>query len=167
MNVFSVVGPLKVHRSRESGGRIIADDDINEFWESYGKYANRCGCYVFGRRAGKGYTPGYVGKATKRLKQEIFTADKRNKYQQFLVQRKKGAPIFFFVLAPVHKGKANLSQITKVENHLIQLGKGANPRLLNKQGAKPPNWGIGGVVRGGKGRTREGIPDFRQMMKIE
>lgn len=167
MNMFRVVGPLKVHRSRERGGRIIADDDIYKFWQSYGKYANRRGCYIFGRRAGKGYTPGYVGKATNKLKQEIFTADKRNKYQQFLIQRKKGVPVFFFVLAPIKKGKANLSQITKVENHLIQLGKGANARLLNKQGARPPNWGIAGVVRGGKGRNEKGIPDFRRMMKIE
>lgn len=92
---------LKVRRSHERGGRIITDENAKEFWQSHGKYANYRGCYIFGRSAGKGLTPGYVGKATKGLKQQIFTPDKMNKYQKFLIKRKKGTPIFFFVLAPV------------------------------------------------------------------
>jgi len=166
MIVFRVVGPLKVQRSQESGGRIIADEDVRKFWQSYGKYANRRGCYVFGRRAGKGYTPGYVGKATKGLKQEIFTSDKLTKYQRFLIQRKKGIPIFFFVLAPVRKGKANLRQIAKVEKYLITLGVSANPKLLNRQNVKPETWGIRGLIRGGQGKVAKGASDFRQMLGI-
>jgi hypothetical protein len=50
-----------------------------------------------------GFTPGYLGKATKRLKQEIFTPDKLNQYHRLLIKRKKGTPVFFFVLAPVSK----------------------------------------------------------------
>jgi hypothetical protein len=33
-------------------------EDVREFWRSFGKYAHYRGCYVFGRRAGKGFTPG-------------------------------------------------------------------------------------------------------------
>jgi hypothetical protein len=164
--VFRVVGPFEVHRSHESGGRIIADEDVRKFWQSYGKYADHRGCYVFGRRAGKGITPGYVGKATKALKQEIFTPDKLNKYQKFLIQRKKGVPIFFFVLAPVRKGKANLRQIAKVEKYLINLGFTANPKLVNQHYTKPERWGIRGLIRGGQGKVARGIGDFRQMLGI-
>jgi hypothetical protein len=164
--LFRVVGPLKVHRSRKSGGRIITDEDVRQFWQSYGKYANHRGCYIFGRHAGQGYTPGYVGKATKRLKQEIFTPDKLNKYHQFLIQRKKGAPILFFVLAPVRKGKANARQIAKVEKYLINLGVTANPDLINLHFTKPERWGIRGLIRGGKGKVARGIGDFRQMLGV-
>ncbi len=166
MIIFRVVGPFKVRRSHESGGRIIADENVREFWQSYGKYADYRGCYVFGRRAGKGFTPGYVGKATKGLKQEIFTPDKLNKYQKFLIQRKKGAPIFFFVLAPVRKGKANLKQIMKVEKYLVNLGVTANPKLVNQHYTKPERWGIRGLIRGGQGKVARGIGDFRQMMGV-
>ncbi len=166
MIIFRVVGPLKVHRSHERGGRIIADEDARKFWQSYGKYANYRGCYVFARRAGKGYTPGYVGKATRALKQEVFTPDKLNKYQKFLIQRKKGAPIFFFVLAPVRKGKASLSQIAKVEKYLINLSVMANPNLINQHFTKADRWGIRGVIRGGRGKVARGTGDFRQMLGI-
>ena len=162
MILFRVVGPLRVHRSHESGGRIIADEDIRQFWQSHEKYANQRGCYVFARHAGRGYTPGYVSKATKGLKKEIFTADKLTKYQRFLVKCKKGAPIFFFVLAPVRKGQANRKQIAKVEKYLISLA--ANPDLINKHYTKIDRWGIRGVIRGGKGKVAEGAGEFRRML---
>jgi len=161
-----VVGPLKVHRSHESGGRIITDEDAKRFWQSHKKYANRRGCYIFARHAGRGYTPGYVGKATKELKQEIFAPDKLNKYHRFLIQRKKGAPIFFFVLAPDRKGKVNLRQIAKVEKYLINLGFTANPKLINQHYTKPERWGIRGLIRGGQGKVAKGIGDFRQMLGV-
>jgi|SRR5271165_1599385 len=164
--LFRVVGPLKVHRSHKSGGRIITDEDARQFWEAYGKYATHRGCYVFARHAGQGYTPGYVGKATKGFRQEIFAPDKLNKYHQFLMQRKKGAPIFFLVLAPVRKGKANGRQIAKVEKYLINLGVTANPNLINQHYTKLERWGIRGLIRGGKGKVAKGIGDFRQMLGV-
>jgi hypothetical protein len=166
MIIFRVVGPFRVHRSRESGGRIITDEDARQFWQSHGKYADYRGCYVFARHAGKGYTPGYVGKATKGLKQEIFASDKLNKYHRFLIQRKKGAPIFFFVLAPDRRGKTNLRQITKVEKYLINLGVMANPAIINQHYTKTERWGIRGLIRGGQGKVARGVGDFRRMLGV-
>jgi hypothetical protein len=40
MNIFHVVGPLKVRRSRESGGRMIAEQDIRRFWRDHEKYSD-------------------------------------------------------------------------------------------------------------------------------
>jgi hypothetical protein len=162
MIVFRVVGPLRVHRSRESGGRIITEENIRQFWQLHEKCANQRGCYIFARHAGGGYTPGYVGKATKGLKKEIFTADKLTKYQRFLVKRKKGVPVFFFVLAPIRKGQVNRKQIEKVEKHLISLA--ANPDLINKHYTKIDRWGIRGVIRGGKGKVTEDVGEFRRML---
>jgi hypothetical protein len=121
---------------------------------------------TFSGGARGGYTPGYVGKATKGLKREIFTPDKLNKYQQFLIQRKKGVPIFFFVLAPARKGKANPRQIAKVEKYLINLGVTANPKLINQHYTKGERWGIRGLIRGGQGKVARGIGDFRQMLGV-
>ena len=166
MIIFRVVGPLDIHRSQESGGRIIADEDVRKFWQSNAKYADRRGCYVFGRRAGKGYTPGYVGKAAKGLRQEIFTPDKLNKYNKFLIQRKKGASIFFFVLAPLRKGQANRRQIAKAEKYLITLAVAANPKLINQHYTKSERWGIRGLINGGKGKVARGVGDFRQMLGV-
>ncbi len=166
MNIFHVVGPLKVRRSRESGGRMIAEQDIRRFWRDHEKYSDLRGCYIFARHAGGGYTPGYVGKATKRLKQEIFTPDKLNKYHRFLIQRKKGTPVFFFVLAPVRKGKADLKGIAKVEKYLINLGITANPNLVNQHYTKMERWGIRGLIRGGKGKVGKGTGYFRDMLGV-
>ncbi len=166
MIIFRVIGPLVVHRSRESGGRIITDEDVRAFWKSNEKYADDRGCYVFGRRAGKGYTPGYVGKATKCLKQEIFTNDKLTKYHRFLIKRKKGAPVFFFVLAPIRKGKANLRQIAKVEKYLINLAATANSELINLHYKNSERWGVRGLIRSGKGKVAEGAANFRKMLGI-
>jgi hypothetical protein len=152
--------PFKVHRSHESGGRIITDEDTKQFWRSNGKCADYRGLYVFGRRAGKGITPGYVGKATKGLEREIFAPDKLNKYHRFLIQRKKGAPVFFFVLAPDRRGKVNLRQIAKVERYLVNLGFTANRNLINKHYTKIERWGIRGLIRGGQGKVARGTGEF-------
>jgi len=148
------------------GGRTITDENIDSFWEANKKFRTRRGCYVFGIRAGKGYTPGYVGKATKSVNQEVFAYHKLTRYHQFLANYAKGTPVVFFVLAPSQKGKPNVSQINAVEKYLIELGTTANERLLNVKDTNPPGWGIQGVVRSGKGKTSTGTKDFRTMMGI-
>ena len=90
MNIYRVVGPLAVHRTREAGGRVINKRDVQKFWDENSKYAKRIGCYVFGRQASNGWTPGYVGKITKGFKKEVFGAFQQNRYYRFLSKRKKG-----------------------------------------------------------------------------
>ena len=163
---YVVRGPLEVPYYQGKGGRTITDENIVEFWQANKNYENRRGCYVFGIRAGKGFAPGYVGKATKSLKQEAFTPHKLSRYQQFLADYAKATPILFLILAPVQKGKPNTSQINEIEKYLINLAVTANPDLLNQKETRAPDWGIKGVVRGGKGKTSSGTKDFRQMLGI-
>jgi hypothetical protein len=107
-----------------------------------------------------------VGKATKSYRQEIFSPHKLSRYQQFLTDYLKGTPVFFFVYAPTRRGPANALHIGKLEDFLIQAGVAANPHLLNIKGTKEEEWGIAGVIRGGKGKTSADARMFRQMMKI-
>jgi hypothetical protein len=164
---FVVRGPYEIPFYVGRGGRTIRDEDVERFWEDHSKYEKRRGCYVFGIRAGRGFTPGYVGKATRGLKKEVLAPHKLSRYQQFLAEYAKATPVLFFVLAPVQKGKTNNAQISAIEKYLINLGVTANPDLLNVRGTKPPDWGIKGVIRGGKGKTATGTRDFRRMMGIK
>ena len=163
---FIVQGPLRIVPSQGKGGKAITDEKIQDFWQLHSRFEKRRGCYVFGIRAGKGFTPGYVGKATKSLRKEIFASHKLVHYHTFLTQYAKGAPVFFFVLAPIQKGKPNNAEISAVEKYLITLGITANPGLMNAKGTKQPKWAIKGVIRGGKGKITKGTKDFRQMMGV-
>jgi hypothetical protein len=166
MTEFTVVGPLGVSYYSGKGGRTIRDEDVEKFWDTYRRYKKRRGCFVFAMRAGKGFTPGYVGKATKKLQQEVFAHHKLTRYQQFLAEYARGTPVMFFILAPERQGKPNNSQIGQVEKYLIDLALTANPDLLNEKGRNRAKWGIKGVIRGGKGKTSRGTKDFRRMLDI-
>ena len=50
---------------------------------------------------------------------------------------------------------------------MIQVGLAANPNLLNVKCTKAEEWGIVGVLRGGKGKTSMRAKQFRMLMKIE
>lgn len=108
-----------------------------------------------------------MGLAVKNLGQEVFAHHKLSRYQQFLVEYAKGTPILFFIIPPEKRGKPNATQIRRIEKFLINLGLTANPKLLNQHYTTPENWGIRGVVRGGKGKTARGAASFRQMMGIK
>lgn len=164
--LFLVDGPREVPFYKGKGGRTITDDDVREFWERNAELGKRRGCYVFGIRAGKGFTPGYVGQATRSFKGEVFTHHKLTRYQQFLADRAKGTPVLFFLLAPKQPGATNASHITQLEDFLVQAGVAANPYLMNIRGTKQEDWGIAGVIRGGGGNASQDARDFRSMMKI-
>lgn len=163
---FSVVGPRNVPVYQGRAGRTITDDNVHAFWKDNTDLATRRGCYVFGIRAGKGWTLAYVGKATKSFKQEVFQHHKLTRYQQFLADYRKGTPILFFVIAPVKQGAPNSVHIGELEEFLIQTGLAANPELLNIKGTKAEEWGIGGVLRGGKGNQSKSARDFKKIMKL-
>jgi hypothetical protein len=164
--VFVVEGPREVPFYQGKAGRTITDDNVREFWKINAEFGSRKGCYVFGIRAGGGFRPAYVGKATKSFRQEVFTHHKLTRYQQFLADFLKGTPVLFFVVAPKRKGAANASHISELEDFLIQAGLVANPDLLNIKGTKTEEWGIAGVLRGGQGKPSKGAGEFRKLMKL-
>ncbi len=129
--IFDVYGPFEIPCYQGAAGRTITDDNVREFWELNHNFAENKGCYVFGIKAGQGYTPAYVGKATRTFKQETFAPHKLAKYQQFLADYRKGTPLLFFVVAPTKRGAPNKIHITELEDFLIQVALTANPDLLN------------------------------------
>lgn len=157
---------LRFRTTKGVAGRTITGDNVGEFWESNPDLAESRGCYVFGIKAGRGYTPAYVGKATKTFRQEVFAAHKLAKYQQFLADYRKGTPILFFVVAPSKRGAPNHAHIKDLEDFLIQMGLAANPDLLNIKGTQMEEWGIAGVLRGGQGKPAKDAIQFKKMLKL-
>jgi hypothetical protein len=164
--IFSVDGPLDVPFYKGVAGRTITDKNIHAFWATHSELGSRRGCYVFGVRAGRGLTPAYVGKATKSFKQEVFAHHKLTRYQQFLVDYRKGTPVLFFLLAPKKTGAPNSAHISALEDFLIQTGVAANPALLNIKGTKAEDWGISGVLRGGKGKPSWSAKSLRRLLNL-
>jgi len=165
MTIFTVDGPRKVNFYQGSGGRSITDENVREFWAGNDDIAASRGCYVFGIRAGRGMTPAYVGKATRSFKQEIFQHHKLTRYQQVLADYRRGTPVLFFLIAPTKRGAPNRAHIGELEDFLIQTGQAANPHLMNIRGTKVEEWGIGGVLRSGRGKPSKEARDFRRLMK--
>lgn len=164
--LFLVEGPYEIPYYQGKAGRVILDDNVKAFWKQHGTIAGQRGCYVFGIRAGKGYTPGYVGKATKSFKQESFSSHKLMRYQQFLADYQKGTPVMFFVLAPAKKGAPNAKHIGELEDFLIQIAIAANPDLLNVKGTRQEEWGIKGVIRSGLGKPSSSAKEFIKFMSF-
>jgi hypothetical protein len=167
--LFRAKGPFPVssHGAR-SGGRLITNNAKTRFWTGKAaKHRKRIGCYIFAIKNGTHYSPGYVGVGTSSFDGELFTDSKLNRYNETLADFKKGKPVMFLILAPIGRGKPAKSKVLALEKYLIQTVKAAYPRLRNKVGAKPPLWGIAGVLRGGKGKTAGSARALRQIMGIE
>lgn len=164
--LFTIHGPIEVPVYQGKAGRTITKDEVEAFWKSNSSHAHQRGCYVFGIRAGKGFTPGYVGKATKSFKQELFANDKLAKYQRFLIDYVKGTPTLFLLVYSVKKGKPNTKHVTDLEKFLIQLGMSANPEILNIKGTQTEEWGVQGMLRAGKGKPSTSAKRFKKMMKF-
>jgi len=164
--MFSVYGPFNVPCYQGKAARTISDDNVKNFWKQHPSMAQYKGCYVFGIRAGKGFTPGYAGKATRSFKNEAFGSHKLARYQQFLADYQRGTPVIFFVVYPSKKGKVNVRHIEELETFLIQNGVRVNPDIMNVKGTKVAKWGIKGVLRCGKGKVSQGVNEFRRLLKL-
>jgi hypothetical protein len=165
--LFSVHGPYEVPAYKGKAGRTITDEDVAKFWTKNPSLADKRGCYVFGIKAGRGYTPAYAGMATKKFKSEAFAHHKLTRYQQFLADVVRGKPVMFFLVAPHKRGAPNSKHIGQLEDFLIQAGVAANPKsFLNIQGTKVEEWGIAGVLRAGQGKRSTDAKEFIRLMKI-
>lgn len=74
--------------------------------------------------------------------------------------------MLFFLVAPKRKGALNRSHVSEMERFLIQVALAANPDLLNIQGTRAEEWGIKGVIRGGKGKSSQAAQVFKKMMNL-
>ena len=171
MRMLQVYGPFAVPfaRIRARSSKWIGNEHSKRFWDKVrdSHLHKKQGCYVFCLRAGKGFTPWYVGKAAKSsFQKECFTPHKLNKFNEALSKGKNGTPILFFIALSGKKIKIGAAIIEEVETFLIRAGKDANPSLLNKSKTKPSNWGITGVIRGQQGKPKKVEVAFSKMMAI-
>lgn len=166
MVLFDIYGPFKIPCYRGRAGRAIDRNQLPQFWARHKAIAGCQGCYVFAIQAGKGYTPIYVGKATRSFERECFTYHKLDRYHRCLVDYVRGTPIMFFLVLPKTRGKVNVRLIGELESYLITLGETANPRLSNVRGRSREGWGIRGVVRGGHGKPGPAARKFRRLMEL-
>ena len=166
MAIFSVYGPCQIPVSKKPKARLISED-LSPFWERHEEVASSKGCYIFAIRAGRGFTPLYVGKTTDTFKTECFTPSKLEHYHRALADYIKGTPVLFFIVHPPNQGATNRKAITQIEDFLIQAGRMVNPNLRNIRGGRLPKWGIKGVIRAGQGGISESEKQFRRLMGIK
>jgi hypothetical protein len=164
MSQFICNSPLTIPSTKYAAGKTITPENIKKFWEQNSNSKGELGCYIFAMKAGGGFTPFYVGKATKSFGQEAFTNDKIAKYLPVLSQYKSGTPVMFFISYPMKKGVVNKVHIAELEKFLIQQAVIANPYLTNIKNAKPLKWGIAGVLRSDTKKPTLAAKSFKNLL---
>jgi hypothetical protein len=165
MTDFVVQGPYVIDSYQGRGGRHISKEDGRSFFAEHAELAKERGCYIFATRAGRGYTPWYVGRATRSFSQECFHDHKLTKYHECLADMVKCTPVMFFVTVKNTRSQTSNIHIKEVEQFLIQHAVAANPDLTNVQGVKK-RWSIAGVVRSGAGRASVPALTLKRALKI-
>lgn len=137
---FDVAGPFEI--TRHGSNNIITKESAKilkeeiEEWEE--GLSGACGCYVFGKRAGGGITPWYVGQACKTsLLGEALNPSNITNYNHVLGQKGAGVPVLFLIPARTPSGKlrkrpsGKLKSLSFLERWLISAAIEKNPDLIN------------------------------------
>ena len=164
---FTVHGPFRIRTTKLKAGRYVQPDNADRFWKDHPDFAKSKGCYLFAIRAARGSKPVYVGKATKGFEKETFAVHKRDKLNQALANQKKGTPVVYSACLETSRGKTNELAIDNAETFLIQVGRVANPELLNKRKAKVETWSIAGIIRSPKGPRSKAAGLLRKCLKLD
>ncbi|MCP3167349.1 hypothetical protein [Myxococcus qinghaiensis] len=154
MKAFEVHGPFEVPLEPGKHGKMVARD-LSGFWTGVGDVRWMRGVYVFAMRAGRGYTPLYVGKAAEQsFEDETFALHKlAHHYGPTLLDYKRGQPVMFFIAHPLSRGAVNKRLIDQVETFMIDAASAKNPSLSNVRKKQVHKWRVCGVVRGRRGEA--------------
>ncbi|HRK04437.1 MAG TPA: hypothetical protein PLW14_04995 [Chlorobiota bacterium] len=167
---LEIYGPVPIPYQRNGRGsaKQIGKNEAKEFWECEQacEISNKQGCYVFALKAGRGYRPWYVGKATKSMRQECTGLHQLSHYNEVLFKGNKGTPVLFFVVPGGNKVKVSKTIVDEIETFLIQTVLTKHPEIQNIQKTNLPKWTVKGVVRGGRGKRKQNASDFRKMMGL-
>jgi len=144
--LFDVAGPFEI--SQHTSKKNITKESIADLKGVIEGYetglSTACGCYVVARRAGRGYTPLYVGQACKSsILNEALNPSNREKYNNELA-RKRGTPILFLIPMRTPQGKfrknpqhaSGLPALDFLERWLIACAISKNPKLINNKETK-------------------------------
>jgi len=164
---FSVQGPFEITKETVGKGKfrlLFAD-----FWSSHPSLddiQDQSGVYVFAAKTGNGYTPLYVGKATKSFSKEVFNQTNKYKYSDAMLDYVRCKPVIFFIVPPHGKGKAKSTIIDEVETFLIQTAYTKNSDIQNIKKTRMPSWSIRGAVRNAKRGAPKSSIEFRKAIGL-
>ena len=123
--------------------------------------AAKHGCYVFAMKAGRGYSPWYVGKSTSGLGRECLGDHKIKLFNRHLMKGYKGLPVMFFIAPAGTVNKVPRDVCDEVETFLIQAAHARNPNLLNSRKKSVLYWSIQGIT----GDSRRTVPAEAMVFK--
>lgn len=164
---LSVRGPFDIAKEKVGKGKfrlLFAD-----FWSSSSELediSGQRGVYVFAAKAGRGYTPLYVGKATRNFGQEVFNPANKHKYSDAMLEYERCKPVMFFVIPPKRRGRLSGGIIDEVETFLIQTAYGKNSDIQNVKKTRMPSWSIRGAVRNAKRGAPKSAIEFRKAIGL-
>ncbi len=165
--MFEVVGPLPISGKAYGPPRTVEPQDAEAFWKKHAHLANRRGCYIIAKRAGKGSTPYYVGKTSRGFAKEALSDRNLVRYVNVMVQETAGTPVLFLLVEPRKRGRSNAKAIAEIEKHLISRAMDANPELMNQSSTKSPAWGIRGLIRSGRGKRSTSAHALRLCLSMD
>ena len=138
---FGAEGRFKLERH---GPKKLINKDTKEAFRAALDLglSDACGCYVFAVRAGKGYTPYYVGRAEKNsLLNESSNLSNIGKYND-VISYTTGTPVMFVLPMLTPQGKyrklatGELGSLRFLERWLIAQCIEKNPALVNNKETK-------------------------------
>jgi hypothetical protein len=166
---LKIYGPFEIPVQYGAGSAKHIDKEqaaeFIELLEDEG-VADKEGCYVFALQAGRGFTPWYVGKTTKSMRQECIGLHQRSHYNPVLFKGLKGTPVMFIIAPEGNKRDVSESVCDDIETFLIQYAILKNPDIRNVQKTRVPEWSIDGVIRSKKGKPTNIALAFKTMMAI-
>ena len=172
---FHISSGIDVGLVKNKCGRKFSEEAIENILCKYKDYSDCYGCYIYSVKAGKGFTPIYVGSATRQtLGEEAFTSDKRLKCLQYMSEYGKGSLHITFVVPKdkidssmgTRRGRYPTKTIECLEKVLIAVAYRKNKHLMNKQNRCLSNFFINGALNSDAGRPREEVVKFKDMMGL-
>ncbi|VVB55380.1 Uncharacterised protein [uncultured archaeon] len=165
---FEPYGPYKVEVSIKPGGRRIEEQEVGSFCNApcMDVVSGSRGCYIFCMKVSNTMLPGYIGKATKDFKSEIFSPHKLDIYNSVLTDyERKYKPFILFLIPKKRKGKTNKKAIDELETYLINNASEVNPRLRNKRKIrKPSRWVIKGISSQIHGVPKKELRELKRLI---
>ncbi len=172
---FHVSRMIAVALIKGPGGRKYTEKSIATVKNRRKIYTDCYGCYIYSVKAGRGFTPIYVGSATEQsLGEEAFTSDKLLKCLQYLAEYKKGSLYITFVApknkvdptAITHRGPCPTKRIQKLEKVLTAVAYRKNRKLINKRNRGLQEFFINGALNSNAGQPRNEVADFKKMIGL-